>query len=196
MSAVLCLNPYKSRAMLWREKNGKRDPSEFSSFAMERGIAYEDEALEWARAAFFPEFEAKTIGMVYGPNMQTACSPDLVLLAREKQIISGIEAKVPLPHNIPDSVGTIPAQHVTQVAMCIHVLAAHEWNLFYYDPDQKEHNKMFNFRTISHEKLEEFFLEKAKEFLEKEDEPKRSNPQEREKNLKWLLSLLLIKQVL
>lgn len=201
MGSVLGVSPWKSRAKLWRDKqiDDPKEENEFCSWAAERGIKYEEEALRHALISYsFGGLSPVTVGMVDGGTGSfICCSPDLVLLGGDLEMpyISGIEAKVPLPHNIPKTSETIPAHHIVQVATCICILRADEWHLFYYDPEKKERSQMYKIETVSHEELSNFLEGSAKEFLEMKTEPKRISSDFKQKKLNTLIKLLKITKI-
>lgn len=191
MPALLFLSPYKSRKRLWEEWQDKHQgKKEFISGPMQRGIDSEDNGIAFAFFNYpFPGFSFRRVGTVLGPNNLTSCSPDAVLLRHDDQRISGLEIKTPLPHNIPKSVEELPPHHVIQVAMCIHVLAAHDWHLFYYYPEKEEKSKMFLVRPrLNFSELEQFFQYKANELsrMDEKEGTRRATRGEKENNWKFI----------
>jgi len=210
MSSLLGVNPYKSKMKLWREKNGLEQEKEefFGSYALERGVALEEDALRQALSSFPSLLEGKIalqVGLIYGPGEvggppMLACSPDLVLLGGdlEQPLISGIEAKVPLAHNIPKQVKELAPAHVVQVAMRLCCLDADEWYLFYYYPggeEEKKGGEMYRFRPRHDRRLWDFFLNRTRVFLAMATEPKKTCALEKKNTMDSLHNLLEIKKI-
>lgn len=199
-ASVLYMHKYQSKQKLWRILHGleRRQRQDWNP-AIEHGNKWEWAAIKEAKK-WLPEVEEEDgtplqwvrPGIVFDPFSPFCCSPDAVALLVAS--LFGLEVKCPYSKGVPKRVEDVDMAHVLQCFVCMHIMGATHWYLFYFDPyNRREGSSLW--KVFRSQKLWDFLKAQGQELIEREIEPPRKNTKKFIEMQKWVLQELCIEPI-
>lgn len=191
ISSVLHLNPNKSKAKLWREKNEKQTKRNESNVFTQIGRMLEPVALnkaiyliqEWRQNNDQYFFKPGVVLDPYSPLC--SCSPDMMFCSSGEDLF-GIELKIRVTRPVPNTISEIDLPHLVQAFSSLHICRARAWYLFYMEASLLDEREMTSEQALHAGKLSLFkiypndlvwkeILNQVQQFLEEKKNPPKKN---------------------